>query len=240
MMSPDEQRRRYEEGLTIQQVAQESGQSVTTTRRRLLAAGATIRTKDRSAAAKAHMRRSGYDDDLLRQWSAEGLTCEEIGERLGRDGEAVRRAMVRRGIPRQPGKARPPKNHFWGGGATADKHGYILVHHPEHPEATKGGYVRQHRLVAERMLGRPLRPQEVVDHRNRDTSDNRDENLRVFPSNAEHLRATVTGRRNLDPRVRAVLTRWAIQRAERRAEAIRQVSKSGADPSLWRYYRPTE
>lgn len=182
-----------------------------------------------------------YEPERLRRLSESGMTCAEIAQEIGAPSEEqVRRAMVRRGIPRQPGKARPTHNHFWRGGAIADKHGYLLVHFPEHPQATKAGYVRQHRLIAERLLGRPLRPGEVVDHANRDTSDNRDENLRVFPSNAEHLRATVAGRRNLGPRERAVLMRWAIQRAERRAEAIRQVSRSGADPSLWRYHRPTE
>lgn len=181
-----------------------------------------------------------YEPERLSRLAASGMTCEEIARELGApSSEQVRRAMVRRGIPRQPAKARPTKNYFWKGGAIADKHGYLLVHFPDHPDATKGGYVRQHRLIAERMLGRRLLRGEVVDHANRDTSDNRDENLRVFPSNADHLRATVSGRRNLGSRERAVLTRWAIQRAERRAAAIRQVSGSGVDPSLWRYHRPT-
>lgn len=46
----------------------------------------------------------------------------------------------------------------------------------------------EHRAAAERMLGRRLRPGEVVHHINGDKRDNRLENLQVFSSQAEHAR----------------------------------------------------
>lgn len=58
--------------------------------------------------------------------------------------------------------------------------GYIMIRMPEHPAATKAGYVNEHRLVMEQMLGRNLRPDENVHHKNGVRADNRPENLELW------------------------------------------------------------
>jgi hypothetical protein len=103
--------------------------------------------------------------------------------------------MHRHGIPLLAKEGAQPgvKNHGWRGGRTIDKDGYVLIKMPDHPYATNTGYVREHRLVMEQLLGRYLEPEEVVHHKNGNKADNRIENLELFANNAEHLRATLAG-----------------------------------------------
>lgn len=54
-----------------------------------------------------------------------------------------------------------------------DRDGYILV------STKRGQWLREHRVIMERVIGRPLSRQEVVDHINGVRHDNRRENLRV-------------------------------------------------------------
>ena len=170
------------------------------------------------------------DEGELRRLAAAGHSTAEIGQALGVNAETVRRRMLKLGIPRLPGKARPEKNYFWAGGYAVDDAGYILVRMPDHPQASASGYVRQHRLVMEQVLGRYLLPEEVVDHENRDTSDNHPGNLRLFASNADHLRDNMTGSKNLPPEKREALRLAAVQRARQRVAAILAASGNGAQP----------
>lgn len=73
-------------------------------------------------------------------------------------------------------------------GKTVMAQGYLAEFQPDHPMATKGGLVMQHRLVAEHVLGRHLTRDEVVHHEDQVKTNNAPENLWVFPTQAAHLR----------------------------------------------------
>lgn len=64
---------------------------------------------------------------------------------------------------------------------------YKLLHIPNHPMASKTGYVREHRFIIEQKIGRYLHKEEVVHHINGDTLDNRVENLELM-NHQEHRR----------------------------------------------------
>jgi hypothetical protein len=57
---------------------------------------------------------------------------------------------------------------------------YRTVYQPSHPKADLMGYVAEHILIAEDMLGRSLKDGEVVHHRDFHRPNNSRENLRVI------------------------------------------------------------
>lgn len=78
------------------------------------------------------------------------------------------------------------RNPNWRGGRFRKTNGYILIKAYGHPNANKNGYVLEHRLVAEKALGRFLNKEEKCHHRNGILDDNRWENLFVFENNSAH------------------------------------------------------
>ena len=90
----------------------------------------------------------------------------------------------------------------WKGGRRNRPDGYIRVIAPKrhpHPSEVKNGvaYILEHRLVMEKHIGRFLRTSEIVHHIDENPSNNRIDNLALFPSAAAHARhhATLRHRR---------------------------------------------
>lgn len=84
----------------------------------------------------------------------------------------------------------------WRGGRIMTGGGHVYVHRPDHPAANKQGYVMEHRVVAERTIGRFLTQDEVVHHVNGIKDDNRPENLQVMTV-TEHRKEHMDAHRNL-------------------------------------------
>lgn len=68
-------------------------------------------------------------------------------------------------------------NPKWRGGRVIDKDGYVLVYCPSHPHPRIKCYVLEHRLKIEKRIGRYLRKNEVIHHKNNNKQDNRLSNL---------------------------------------------------------------
>lgn len=67
------------------------------------------------------------------------------------------------------------------GGHIKKRHdGYNTVYCPDHPRSTKDGYVMEHVLIMENHIGRYLKNDEVVHHKNKVRDDNRIENLQLM------------------------------------------------------------
>ena len=154
--------------------------------------------------------------ELARQ----GWYSKEIAEDIGKTPKAVQKVFRRYNFPRLHNIAVPKmtERHDWKHGEKLMK-GYLYRRTPSHPNGTKhGNYVAVHRLVMEEKLGRYLLTTEVVDHIDFDITNNHPDNLRVFQSNGEHLRETLTGR----PKIMTESGREAIRDSRRKSNPLRK------------------
>lgn len=140
--------------------------------------------------------RMDWPVEQMREWyERDGLTLQQIADRLGRSQKVVNKVAKRHGFRmRRRGPPRGVQHPDWKGGRTVDKSGYVLVKCHDHPHANSLGYVREHRLVMDRILGRTLDPSEVVHHKDGNTQNNDPANLELFESNAVHLAETLKGK----------------------------------------------
>jgi hypothetical protein len=81
-----------------------------------------------------------------------------------------------------------PRNNNWRGGRSVASNGYIIVRvGVRHHLADVRGYAYEHRVEAEKKIGRRLRGGELVHHVNGNKQDNQWANLEVHRGNAEHF-----------------------------------------------------
>ena len=124
----------------------------------------------------------------VRELSDGKRTHKEIANLVGMSASGVKKIVAQYGFPSRPVGAKPGSgNHQWRGGRMIDLDGYVLL-------KNKNGRMLEHRQIMERVLGRPLGKLEVVDHIDGLTLHNDPSNLRVFATNADHLRETLHGR----------------------------------------------
>ena len=158
-------------------------------------------TKDRRTGKIGIARRP-----QLLEWIAEGKTAIEIADLLNVNQETVRKFARKRDIQIQPVDQTLEKHPSWKGGVTMTQNGYLQIRVEEdglygYLIRTKGkdrtestGYAFLHRVEMHKKIGRPLLRTEVVDHIDGDKKNNDPSNLRLFASNAEHLRVTLKGK----------------------------------------------
>lgn len=163
----------YESGLNVLQVAQELGVGQGTAYRVLQRNGITLRNPNFNETPEII--------ETIRQMCNEGIGIREIAKRFDVSTTPIERVMQENGIESSYGIGE--KHQSWRGGRRIEPKGYVLVWvDPEDPMAvmvTQDNYVKEHRLVMARKLGRPLKSYESVHHINGDRADNRIENLQL-------------------------------------------------------------
>lgn len=184
----------YDQELTLEECCQELGiKSPITLRKWMKALG--IKTRDvnklNSLEYKLGLTENELKAKLETMYYQENKSLNKIATEFG-----VTRTVISRRFEKFRIKKLDPmtaktvfgsgENHGnWKGGRVV-QNGYYMVYCPEHPKAMSG-YVYEHRLVMERHLGRYLKKDEIVHHKNRNKQDNRLKNLEVLTP-AEHNR----------------------------------------------------
>lgn len=181
----------------------------------------------RSTTETNRMRAPVEMTELVRLAEAAELSQAAIAGHFGVSQATIERALRALGLRSVRGRGSPMEaNFFWNGGRRIDADRYVMVKMPDHPYATADGYVREHRLVMERILGRYLRPEEVVHHKL--GRSNHPDNLEVFPNQAEHMRHEWAT--NWYPRLQLLLSRQAQhQSGQRRRRSSPNPPGSGTD-----------
>jgi len=116
------------------------------------------------------------DVELAKQLLDAGKTLQEVSIAMEITIGTLRRRLAENGI----------ETDRYHKGYITTWAGYKKIYVPNHPYADAKGYVFEHRYIMEQYLGRYLKPNEHVHHKNGNKSDNRIENLELMEGK-EHI-----------------------------------------------------
>ena len=85
-----------------------------------------------------------------------------VGRKLSDERKNKLHAGWRKRIKNNPDGNKGKNNSNWKGGKQITGDGYIRIYRPNHPMAGKRKSILEHRLVAEKALGRPLNRSEAI------------------------------------------------------------------------------
>lgn len=187
--SHEEAADRYMAGNSLSQVADSMSISVGAVRTALKTTGTQTRpanTKIRKPRRYGHnkgkplLKKRKFDHESAIKCYLEGNSLDDVGRMFSVDPELVRGALQRAGIQRRArGSGTGSLNHQFKGGLYQRKDGYKLIR-------GKREKPLEHRILAERALGRPLKRTEDVHHVDANRSNNRPSNL-IVCTHAYHM-----------------------------------------------------
>jgi len=119
----------------------------------------------------------GRELEILKMYDG-GLSAVAIARKLKCWRGTIEKVLKEMGIKRIR-RADLQHNSRWNGGTFTDKRGYVYQKDRSHPGRNSHNYVQVHRLVMEEIIGRPLKKEEIVHHKNGVKNDNRPKNLEI-------------------------------------------------------------
>lgn len=127
--------------------------------RRKMSESAKKRCADPAWIEAQKNRGTKLDLNAVKAMYERGMTQMEIAAELHTTQKIVFNFMRRHGIKARSAVKREQtreNNAYWKGGVRIEN-GYKCLYIPGHHKARSNGYVREHDLIAEEMMGRPLR-----------------------------------------------------------------------------------
>lgn len=173
-----------DEGKTLKEMCEIIGVNSTITVSKILKAHGFNTNRNAEMASKT---RNGLSDEefkhyLTKEYVENCRNIESIAEEINVSNRTILNYLKKYGIDR---RSRNKKSSCFTGGRNVCSNGYVEIIVPNHPATNARGYVYEHRIVAERKLGRYLRPDEVVHHIDGNKINNSPGNLIVL-SNENH------------------------------------------------------